>query len=160
MIDSLRIGYGEDAHALARGINLIIGNVWIKESPLGAQAHSDGDVLLHALADALLSAFAMADIGHYFPPSVPDYKGMDSARILEALLERIKLEKGSFQLHNVAIVITLDSPKLGNYREAIRTRLADLLRLEPARIGLSFKTSEGLAPGHIQARVTVLLSVP
>ncbi|MCA9837947.1 MAG: 2-C-methyl-D-erythritol 2,4-cyclodiphosphate synthase [Trueperaceae bacterium] len=159
MLEKLRIGFGEDAHALSTGRSLVIGNVVIEEAEQGALAHSDGDVLLHALSDALLSAFAMGDIGHYFPPSNPAFKDMDSSEILVKLLEQIHQDHETFDLHNVAAVVTLDKPKLGKYRDQIRARVAELLGLEPARMGLTFKTSEGLASGHIQARVTLLLSV-
>ena len=153
-----RIGYGEDAHKLAEGRPLVVGNVTIPDSPLGAVAHSDGDVLLHALSDALLSAFALGDIGSYFPPSEPSFKNMDSADILRRVLEVVEDAAPNTALVNVAAVVTLDAPKLGQHRETIQGRVAGLLELPPERVGLTFKTSEGLAPGHIQARVAVLLS--
>mgnify|MGYP000323891246 CR=1 FL=1 len=153
-----RIGYGEDAHALQTGRPLIIGNVVIKDSSLGAVAHSDGDVLLHALSDALLSGLALGDIGTYFPPSDPQFKDMDSADILRKVWSLLAECSPSINLVNVAAVVTLDSPKLGKYREAIQLRVAELLNLAPDRVGITFKTSEGLAPQHIQARVSVLLS--
>ncbi len=154
-----RIGYGEDAHALAEGLPLVIGNVEIPDSPHGAVAHSDGDVLLHALTDALLSAFALGDIGHYFPPSNPDFKAMDSAEILRAILQVIREEGGDFIIDNMAIVITLDKPKLGKCRDVIQKRVAEIMKLKLDQVGITFKTSEGLAPSHIQSRVTVLMSV-
>lgn len=153
----LRIGYGEDAHALEAGRALVIGNVALP-SERGALAHSDGDVLLHALADALLSALALGDIGTYFPPSAPTFAGMDSAAILNAVLELCRERAPGLDLVNVSAVVTLDAPKLGPHREAIRARLAGLLALAPEAVGLTFKTSEGLAPDHVQARVTVLLA--
>ncbi len=159
MIDKLRIGLGEDAHALGLGRPLVIGNIVIAEAERGALAHSDGDVLLHALADALLSAFAMGDIGHYFPPSDPAFKDKDSSEILLHLLGLIRSVSAAFRIHNVSAVVTLDKPKLGKYRDLIRERVAALLGIEPAQVGLTFKTSEGLALGHIQARVSVLLSL-
>ena len=156
---NLRIGYGEDAHALQAGRALVIGNVTIPDSPVGAVAHSDGDVLLHALSDALLSTHALGDIGTYFPPSDPRFKDMDSAVIVQEVQRLVRERALGLQLINLAAVVTLDRPKLGPYRETISKRLAALLELPPTRIGLTFKTSEGLAPQHIQARVTVLLSV-
>ena len=155
---NLRIGYGEDAHALQAGRPLVIGNVTIPDSPLGAVAHSDGDVLLHALADALLSTHALGDIGSYFPPSNPEFEKMDSAEIVRQVLDLLKKRAPEFRLVNVAAVVTLDRPKLGPHREAIARRVAALLELPEQDVGLTFKTSEGLAPGHIQARVTVLLT--
>jgi 2-C-methyl-D-erythritol 2,4-cyclodiphosphate synthase len=156
---SFRIGYGEDAHALVEGRPLVIGGVTIPDSSLGALAHSDGDVLLHALSDALLSTFALGDIGQYFPPSDERYKDMASTNILEHVLREIKGRGGSFHIQNLAAVITLDRPKLGKHREDIQSNVAKLLSLEPHNVGITFKTSEGLALGHIQARVTVLLAV-
>jgi 2-C-methyl-D-erythritol 2,4-cyclodiphosphate synthase len=156
---NFRIGYGEDSHSLAEGRPLVIGGVIIPDSPLGAVAHSDGDVLLHALSDALLSSYALGDIGHYFPPSDERYKDMDSSKILEHVSEILQKHLGGFQIQNLAAVITLDKPKLGKYRKAIQNHVAKLLNLEPHNIGITFKTSEGMAIGHIQARVTVLLSV-
>ena len=152
-----RVGFGEDAHALAADRPLIIGNVPVP-SPTGAVAHSDGDVLLHALADALLSAFALGDIGTYFPPSNPEFKDIDSAEILRKVLSLVS-EQGAVELVNIAAVVTLDKPKLGAHREAVQLRVAELLGLPPERVGLTFKTSEGLAPEHIQARVTALLNI-
>jgi 2-C-methyl-D-erythritol 2,4-cyclodiphosphate synthase len=156
---SLRIGYGEDSHALAEGRPLVVGGVRIENSPLGAVAHSDGDVLLHALSDALLSAFALGDIGHYFPPSDERYKNMNSQKILEHVLLELREHASDIHIQNLAAVITLDNPKLGQHREAVQKRVAELLRLEPRNVGITFKTSEGMATGHIQARVTVLLVV-
>jgi 2-C-methyl-D-erythritol 2,4-cyclodiphosphate synthase len=156
---NLRIGYGEDSHALAEGRLLVIGGVKIPDSPLGAVAHSDGDVLLHALSDALLSSYALGDIGHYFPPSDEGYKDLNSAKILEYVLLELHKHSGHIQIQNLAAVITLDKPKLGNHREAIQNNVSMLLGLEPRNVGITFKTSEGMATGHIQARVTVLLAV-
>lgn len=151
----LRIGYGEDAHALAAGVPLIIGGVRV-DSPVGSSAHSDGDVLLHALADALLSAFALGDIGALFPPGQPETAGLDSRVIVQEVLGLLS-RHGPFRLVNVAAVVTLDAPKLGAYRERLQDSVRELLELGSGSVGVTFKTSEGLAPGHVQARVTVLL---
>ena len=153
-----RIGFGEDAHRLEAGRPLVIGGVSV-ESPRGAAAHSDGDVLLHALSDALLSTFALGDIGQYFPPSNPDFKDIESIKILARVLGLLREQVGDFQILNVAAVVTLDRPKLGPHRAAIAARVAELLGLSEDRVGVGFKTSEGLAPAHVQARVTVLLEV-
>ncbi len=154
---NFRTGYGEDAHRLVKGKDLIIGNVAI-ESDFGCEAHSDGDVLLHALSDALLSTFALGDIGTYFPPSNDLYKDVDSAELLLKLLGGLEHTINNFMVINLAIVITLDKPKLGKYRPAMQTRLGELLKLPPENIGITFKTSEGLALNHIQARVSLLAS--
>jgi 2-C-methyl-D-erythritol 2,4-cyclodiphosphate synthase len=154
---ALRIGYGEDSHALAQGRPLVIGGIRI-ESDTGAVAHSDGDVLLHALSDALLSTFALGDIGFYFPPSNPEFKDMDSQMIVERVLQELTKHAPNFQIQNVAAVVMLDKPKLGKYREMIQKNVANLLGLKAVDVGMTFKTSEGMALGHIQARVTLLLS--
>jgi 2-C-methyl-D-erythritol 2,4-cyclodiphosphate synthase len=151
-----RVGYGEDAHALTPGRPLVLGNVFI-ESERGARAHSDGDALLHALADAILSAVALGDIGDYFPPSDPAYRNLDSAVIVQRALALARDAGPGLRLINVAAVVTLDAPKLGPHRDAVRRRVAELLGVVPEQVGLTFKTSEGLAPDHVQARATVLL---
>lgn len=152
-----RIGFGEDAHGLSSGRRLLLGGFEIPDSPRGAAAHSDGDALLHALSDAMLSAFGLGDIGHYFPPSNPNYAGLDSQVILQTVQERIRDAVGETEVVNVAAVVTIDRPKLGPHRLAIQRTLAELLGVEAGRVGLGFKTSEGLAPRHVQARVTVLM---
>ena len=161
--ERLRVGYGEDAHRLASGRRLVIGGVYIESSPRGAQAHSDGDVLLHATSDALLSSVALGDIGSFFPPSDPQYHNADSGLLLQRLLEHIHSQVGALKLINLAAVVTLDSPKLGSYRRRIEQQLATLLAsldADATRIAVSFKTSEGLAPDHVQARVSLLLALP
>ena len=150
-----RIGYGEDAHRLEAGRPLTLGGVVIPDSPLGAVAHSDGDAVLHAVADALLSGLALGDIGQYFPDTDPQHKNMDSRIILQHTLELVR-QKG-YSPVNVALVVTLDQPKLGSLRAEIARSVAQLLNLPETEVGVSFKTSEGLAPGHVQTRVTVLL---
>ena len=150
-----RIGYGEDAHRLEAGRDLWLGGLQIPDSPHGAVAHSDGDAMLHALADALLSGLALGDIGAYYPDTDPANKGLDSATILRRCLELVR-QRGYRPL-NVALVVTLDAPKLGPLRSAIASSVANLLGLEVSEVGVSFKTSEGLAPAHVQVRVTALL---
>lgn len=153
----LRIGFGEDSHALEPGKPLVLGGIEV-ESDRGSVAHSDGDVLLHALADALLSAWALGDIGKLFPPGDPATKQLDSSLIVERVLGLLAAStRGHWHIVNVAAVVTLDSPKLGAWREQIQERIEQLLELPHPAVGVTFKTSEGLAPDHIQARVTVLL---
>jgi len=156
---SFRIGYGEDAHRLGGDGTLVIAGVQIPESTTGVIAHSDGDVVLHALADALLSTFALGDIGYYFPPSDPQWRDLDSQRIVGEVYRIVREHTPTAQVVNVAAVVTLDSPKLGKYRDAMRQCVAALLGVVQEEIGLTFKTSEGLAEGHVQARVTLLITV-
>lgn len=155
--DRLRVGYGEDAHRLTLGRELVVGGVVVPDSPLGAEAVSDGDVLLHALSDALLSAFALGDIGLLFPPGDPSSRGLASSVILAGVLERIQRRVGDVEVVNVSAVVTLDRPRLGPLRDLVAAEVGRLLGIEPDRVGLSFKTSEGLASAHVQARVTVLV---
>lgn len=158
MSSDTRIGFGEDAHALISGGKLVLGGFPVPESPVGPEAHSDGDALLHAVSDALLSAFALGDIGQYFPPSNPHYRDLDSQVILQTVLERITDAVGPFSIHNVAAVVTIDQPRLGPHRTAIQRQLAELLGLDPSRVGLGFKSTEGMAADWVQARVTLLVS--
>ncbi len=155
-IEGIRIGYGEDAHKLTERRHLVVAGVHIPESPRGALAHSDGDVVLHALSDALLSAFALGDIGQYFPPSDPKWRNMDSQDIVKAVKGIIVQKYHALHINNVAIVVTLDVPKLGKHRSLLQASLMTLLNLPEDAVGITFKTSEGLAPDHIQARVSLL----
>ncbi len=157
LVDDLRIGYGEDAHALVPGVPLWLGGTEIPHAPVGSNAHSDGDALLHALSDALLSAWGLGDIGQIFPPSNPNFEDLSSQVILQTVQDRIRDQVGPTRLHNVAAVVTLDAPKLGPHRLQLQRTLGELMGVEPSRIGLTFKTSEGLAPKHVQARATVLM---
>lgn len=149
-----RVGYGEDAHRLQAGRKLVLCGLEVP-AERGSVAHSDGDAALHTVSDALLSALALGDIGQYFPDTDPQYRGLDSAQILAHCLQLVAGR--GYTLGNVALVITLDKPKLGPLRSQMAQRLAQLLGLPQEQVGLSFKTSEGLAPDHIQARATVLL---
>ena len=162
----MRIGYGEDSHRLEEGRALWLGGVAVPSSR-GAVAHSDGDVLLHALSDALLSSLALGDIGALFPDNDPQWKGLasrmafavssltDSRVILDQVLRRVG--QAGYRLVQLSAVVMLDQPKLGPHRATIQQHLAQLCTLPPDRVGLTFKTSEQLAPQHAQCRVTVLL---
>lgn len=153
-----RVGFGEDAHLLEVGRRLVLGGVEIPDAPRGPVAHSDGDALLHAVSDALLSAFALGDIGMHFPPGRPETSNLDSREILRCALELIDERASGARLVNCAAVVTLDEPKLGQHREHITSVCAGLLGLPPDRFGLTFKTSEGLAPDHVQVRAVVLVA--
>ncbi|WP_457631593.1 2-C-methyl-D-erythritol 2,4-cyclodiphosphate synthase [Oceanithermus sp.] len=148
------IGYGEDSHRLAAGRRLVLGGVEIA-AERGAVAHSDGDALLHALTDALLSSLALGDIGALFPDDDAENRARPSTDFLERALAEVR-ERG-YEPQQLRAVVVLDRPRLGPYREAIQSRLSELLGLEPALVGLTFKTSEGLAPDHVQARAVVTL---
>ncbi len=150
-----RIGYGEDAHRLVPGRRLVLGGVEIAGAERGPLAHSDGDAALHTISDALLSGLALGDIGQYFPDTDPVWAGLNSADILTRCLELVRGR--GYAAANVALVVTLDRPKLGALRGEIARHIAALMQLDSAEVGVSFKTSEGLAPDHVQARAAVLL---
>ena len=150
-----RVGFGEDAHRLEAGLPLVLGGVPVPQAEAGAVAHSDGDAVLHAVADALLSGLALGDIGQYFPDTSAQWKGLDSRLIVQRALELVRGR--GYAPVNVALVVTLDRPKLGPLRAEIAASVAQLLDLPGSEVGVSFKTSEGLAPAHVQTRVTVLL---
>jgi 2-C-methyl-D-erythritol 2,4-cyclodiphosphate synthase len=158
MHEAQRVGHGLDAHRLASGTPLVLGGVRIEAAERGADAHSDGDVILHALADALLSSLALGDIGDHFPPSDPRLSGLDSAVILEHVLGLLRGRAAGFTVVNAAVVVVLDAPKLGEQRAAVAENVARLLGVRRERVGITFKTSEGLAPDHVQASATVLVA--
>uniref|UniRef100_A0A7V4E6T4 2-C-methyl-D-erythritol 2,4-cyclodiphosphate synthase n=2 Tax=Thermus tengchongensis TaxID=1214928 RepID=A0A7V4E6T4_9DEIN len=150
----MRLGYGEDSHRLIEGKPLYLCGLEIP-SPLGALAHSDGDAPLHALTDALLAAFGLGDIGLLFPDTDPKWRGARSEVFLKEALRLVE-ERGG-RLIQVSLAIILDQPKLSPHRQDLQENLSRLLGLPLDRIGLTFKTSEGLAVAHVQARAMVLL---
>jgi 2-C-methyl-D-erythritol 2,4-cyclodiphosphate synthase len=136
-----RIGYGWDSHEFEASIPLKIGGVALPHSH-GLGGHSDGDVLLHALTDALLGAIAAPDIGSLFPSSDPRWKGTDSTVFLREALRRV--QTAGYAVSSVDLTLILLAPRIGPHTEKIRERVAELLDLAPDRIGLKAKTPEGL----------------
>jgi 2-C-methyl-D-erythritol 2,4-cyclodiphosphate synthase len=150
-----RIGYGWDSHEFKRGIPLKIGGVTLPHSK-GLGGHSDGDVLLHALTDALLGAVAAPDIGSLFSPSNPKWKGADSAVFLREALERIR--SAGYAVANVDSTLILAAPKIGPHAAAIRAHLAELLSVSTDAVGVKAKTPEGMGTENAAiAHVVVLL---
>lgn len=143
MSADLRVGIGYDSHRLVEGRKLILGGVKIPFEK-GLSGHSDGDILFHALTDALLGAMGLGDIGQYFPPSDPKWKDADSEVFL-AHTRRL-LEDNGYGIVNVDAVIGLERPKIGPYHNAIRKRIADVLGIDMERVGLKGKTAEGMGP--------------
>lgn len=142
----MRVGIGSDIHRLVAGRKLIIAGVDVP-SPVGELAHSDGDVLYHALSDAILGALALGDIGLYFPDSIEDTLNMDSADIVRFVYDKMT-EKG-YKIGNVDIMITLEQPKLKNYREKMRKNIAQLLNTSLENISVKAGTNEGIGDvGH------------
>ncbi len=134
-----RIGFGYDSHRLVEGRDLIIGGVRI-EHELGLSGHSDGDAVLHAVTDALLGALAAGDIGQLFPDTDDRWKDADSS-VFVAKAMGIATEAG-YSVANCDVVIIAESPRLGPHREAIQRRIADLLGVEPGRVGVKAKSNE------------------
>lgn len=151
----MRIGYGWDSHEFQAGIPLKIGGVTLAYAK-GLGGHSDGDVLLHALTDALLGAVAAPDIGSLFPPSDPRWKGADSAVFLREALQRVSA--AGYAIVNVDSTLILSAPKIGPYAAAIREHVAELLNVAADCVGLKAKTPEGLGTDNAAiANVVVLL---
>ena len=151
----MRIGYGWDSHEFKRGIPLKIGGVTL-EHPKGLGGHSDGDVLLHAITDALLGAIAGPDIGSLFPPSDPQWKGADSTVFLTEALKRVRA--GGYIVANVDSTLILTAPKIGPHAARIRARVAELLSIAEDCVGIKAKTPEGMGTDNAAiAHVAVLL---
>ena len=152
---SMRIGYGFDSHAFKAGVPLIIGGLPI-EHPEGLAGHSDGDVLLHAITDALLGAVSAGDIGTFFPPSDPRWKGAASKVFLETALEEVAT--AGYKIVNVDTVLILAQPKIVPIAGELRERVAELLGVKPGEVGIKAKSPEGLNQDNVAvAHATVLL---
>src|SRR5690348_10382959 len=152
---SARIVYGWDSHEFKRGIPLKLGGVTIPHGK-GLGGHSDGDVLLHALTDALLGAIAAPDIGSLFSPSDPKWKNADSALFVREALRRV--EAAGYKLVNLDSTLILAAPKIGPHADQIRKNVADLCRVAPGCVGIKAKTPEGMGTDNAAiAHVTVLL---
>jgi 2-C-methyl-D-erythritol 2,4-cyclodiphosphate synthase len=141
-----RIGFGWDSHAFKPGIPLRIGGVTL-EHPEGLAGHSDGDVLLHAITDALLGAIAAGDIGSFFPPGDPRWKDADSAIFLKLALT--ELDAAGYRIVNIDATLVLVAPKIAPLADRIRTQLADLLGVDVSQVSVKAKTPEGLGLDHV-----------
>jgi 2-C-methyl-D-erythritol 2,4-cyclodiphosphate synthase len=138
---SIRIGQGFDVHAFTEGDHVMLGGVAIPHDQ-GLKAHSDGDVALHALSDALLGALALGDIGHYFPDTDPQWKGADSGKLLAAIYQDVTA--AGWQLGNADLTVICQAPKLAPHIGAMRQRIADLLGCSAAQISVKATTTEKL----------------
>ena len=141
MSPQTRIGFGYDIHPLLEGRPLMLGGVSIP-SPRGLDGHSDADVLLHALCDALLGAAGLPDIGHLFPNTDPAYKNISSLVLLRHVAAR--LTEGGFTVSNVDMTLIAEAPKIAPYVELMRQTIAEALALDPSRVGIKATTNEGL----------------
>lgn len=151
---AIRIGYGFDSHEFRHGIPLKIGGIALPHDK-GLGGHSDGDVLLHAITDALLGAIAAPDIGALFPPSDPKWKGADSVIFLHEALKRVR--EAGYRLANIDSSLILAAPKIGPHSVIIRSRIAELLGLQIDCVGLKAKTPEGLDLENAAIAHTVVL---
>jgi 2-C-methyl-D-erythritol 2,4-cyclodiphosphate synthase len=151
----MRIGYGWDSHEFQEGVPLKIGGVELPHDK-GLAGHSDGDVLLHAITDALLGAVAAGDIGSYFPPSDPKWKGANSAIFLEEALKQVK--RAGYVIANIDSTLILAEPKIGPHSSRIQQNVAKLLDIRPDQVGIKAKTPEGMGTDNAAiAHVAVLL---
>jgi 2-C-methyl-D-erythritol 2,4-cyclodiphosphate synthase len=152
---TMRIGYGFDSHAFKPGVPLVIGGLTI-DHPEGLAGHSDGDVLLHAITDALLGAVSAGDIGTFFPPSDPRWKGAASSVFLQTALEEVAT--AGYKIVNIDTVLVMARPKIVPIAGELRERVAELLGIKPGEVGIKAKTPEGLNLDHVAvAHCTVLL---
>jgi 2-C-methyl-D-erythritol 2,4-cyclodiphosphate synthase len=153
----LRIGQGYDVHRLVAGRRLVLGGVEVP-SPLGLDGHSDADVLLHALGDALLGAAGLGDLGELFPPCEARWKDADSADLLRRILERVTSR--GWRVINCDLTLIAEAPKLSPHRLAIRSRIAELLGVTADEVGLKATTHErlgALGRGEGMAALAVVL---
>ena len=150
-----RIGFGWDSHAFRPGVPLRIGGMTL-DHPEGLAGHSDGDVLLHAITDALLGAVAAGDIGSYFPPGDPRWKDADSSIFLNLALEEI--QHAGYGIVNVDTTLVLAAPKIQPVAGEMRGRVADLLGVDLDQVSIKAQTPEGLGLDHVaQCHAVVLL---
>lgn len=137
----IRIGHGFDVHALAEGLRLVLCGVEVQHTK-GCVAHSDGDVAIHAICDALLGALALGDIGKLFPDSDSKYKGIDSTKLLHDVIDIVR-SKG-FNINNIDCTIAIQQPKLRPYIDTMRERLAEVIGITIDRISVKATTTEHL----------------
>ncbi|WP_312329211.1 2-C-methyl-D-erythritol 2,4-cyclodiphosphate synthase [Acinetobacter sp.] len=159
MIAQIRIGQGLDVHAFEEGDFVTLAGIQIPHTH-GLKAHSDGDVVLHALCDALLGALALGDIGQHFPDTDPEFKGADSRVLLKHVYQLI-LDRG-YHLNNADITVACERPKLAKYNLAMRQSIADVLDVDVTQISIKATTTEQLGftgrQEGIMSMATVLLS--
>ena len=136
-----RVGFGYDVHALGEGLPLVLGGVKIPHEK-GCIAHSDGDVLVHAICDALLGAVALGDIGKHFPDTSDEFKGIDSLILLARVAELLR-EQG-YKVGNIDSTIAMQRPKLRPYIDQMRERIAEAIGVEIERVSVKATTTEHL----------------
>jgi 2-C-methyl-D-erythritol 2,4-cyclodiphosphate synthase len=150
-----RIGFGYDSHVFKAGVPLRIGGLAL-DHPEGLAGHSDGDILLHAITDALLGAITAGDIGTFFPPGDPRWKDADSAIFLNLAMET--LQRAGYRIVNIDTTLILAAPKIAPLSSEMRARVADLLSLGTDQVSIKAKTPEGLNLDHVaQCHAVVLI---
>jgi 2-C-methyl-D-erythritol 2,4-cyclodiphosphate synthase len=137
----MRIGFGYDSHRLVVGRRFILGGVEIPHE-LGLQGHSDADVLVHALCDAMLGAMAAGDIGRHFPDTDPAYRDISSLQLLEKV--RMIVENQGYLVHNVDTTVILEKPKIADYTDEMSVNIAKTLDMSTEKISIKAKTNEGM----------------
>jgi 2-C-methyl-D-erythritol 4-phosphate cytidylyltransferase/2-C-methyl-D-erythritol 2,4-cyclodiphosphate synthase len=156
-----RIGTGFDVHRFTAGDHLILGGIQILHTH-GLEGHSDADVVLHALTDAVLGALGDGDIGQHFPPSNPKWKGAASRIFLEDAVTRV-IKRGG-RIANADVTLLCEAPQIGPHREAMQRMIADIMGINPVRVGVKATTTEGLGfTGRregIAAMASVMLLLP
>jgi len=155
---NFRIGEGWDVHALVPGRKLILGGIEVPHT-LGLLGHSDADVLLHAITDALLGAAALGDIGRHFPDTDAQFKGADSVALLAEAARRVRAT--GLEIGNIDSTIVAQAPKLAPHIDAMRTRIAQALGLDAGQVNVKAKTAEKMGPvgqqQAMEARAVALL---
>ena len=155
----IRVGLGYDLHRLIEGRKLLLGGI---ELPFerGEDGHSDGDVLFHAITDAVLGASGLGDIGSFFPPEEAKWKDADSAELLRTVMKKVSAD--GWKIENLDCVVKLEKPKFIPYRQAVIENIAKVLEVEPDQVFVKAKTGEKLPPvgtsEAVEAFVTCLLS--
>jgi 2-C-methyl-D-erythritol 2,4-cyclodiphosphate synthase len=143
MTDSFRVGIGYDIHRLAEGHRLVLGGIEIEHTK-GLLGHSDADVVLHAVTDALLGAAGLPDIGDLFPDTDPAYQDVDSRALLHDAMERIRAK--GFTPANIDVIVHVETPKLSPHKARMAESVASLTELPADRVSIKAKTNEGLGP--------------
>jgi 2-C-methyl-D-erythritol 2,4-cyclodiphosphate synthase len=139
----LRVGHGHDTHRLTRGRSLILGGVTI-DYERGLEGHSDADVLLHAIIDAVFGAAGLGDIGQWFPDTDPKWAGADSAQLLSTAVNEVR--RKNWKIANLDCTISAEEPRISPHRAAIRSRVAELLGVPTETVNVKAKTGEGVGP--------------
>ena len=146
----LRVGIGFDSHPFAKNRKLILGGVHIPYSK-GLFGHSDADVLCHSIADALLGACGLKDIGNYFPDTDPKYKNISSLKILAQVIKMIKVKR--YEVVNIDTVLICQQPKISPYVDKIKISLSKILKVPPDCIGIKAKTTEALGFAKVKSGI-------